>query len=255
MPVYKSPVVRKPLAIVGFSGGVTSAWCAGWAIRKYGKENVVLLFHDTKEEDTDTYRFLREMAAALDMEITERSDGRSVTDLAYDMNTLPNDRMPFCSRVLKIEPGNEYMRELVANRTDRIAIKVVGFSANEPDRVQRATALSWSLGYTVRFPLIEEKVTKQQAAEWCQVTMGVRIPDMYQWSDHANCVGCARGGIGYWLAVKENRPDVFEQRKQLEAEFGHTFNKKSLVQIETGGLKRKVNRKESINIGPCDCGD
>lgn len=63
--------------IVGFSGGVTSAWCAGWALRNFPREEVVLLWHDTKEEHKDTYRFLHEMAAALDMPIVERSDGRS----------------------------------------------------------------------------------------------------------------------------------------------------------------------------------
>lgn len=36
--------------IVGFSGGVTSAWCAGWALENYPREEVILLFHDTKEE-------------------------------------------------------------------------------------------------------------------------------------------------------------------------------------------------------------
>lgn len=48
--------------VVGFSGGVTSAWCAGWALRNYPREEVVLLFHDTKEEHPDTYRFIREMS-------------------------------------------------------------------------------------------------------------------------------------------------------------------------------------------------
>jgi 7-cyano-7-deazaguanine synthase in queuosine biosynthesis len=28
--------------IVGFSGGVTSAWCAGWALRNFPREEVVL---------------------------------------------------------------------------------------------------------------------------------------------------------------------------------------------------------------------
>ena len=40
--------------VVGFSGGVTSAWCAGWALRNFPRDEVVLLFCDTKEEDPDT---------------------------------------------------------------------------------------------------------------------------------------------------------------------------------------------------------
>ncbi len=38
--------------VVGFSGGVTSAWCAGWALRTFPREEVILLFHDTKAEDS-----------------------------------------------------------------------------------------------------------------------------------------------------------------------------------------------------------
>jgi 3'-phosphoadenosine 5'-phosphosulfate sulfotransferase (PAPS reductase)/FAD synthetase len=52
---------KQRAVIVGFSGGVTSAWCAGWALREFPRGDVVLLWHDTKEEHEDTYRFLPEM--------------------------------------------------------------------------------------------------------------------------------------------------------------------------------------------------
>jgi NH3-dependent NAD+ synthetase len=70
--------------IVGFSGGVSSAWCAGWATRTYPKDEIVLLWHDTKEEHPDTVRFVHEMAAALGLPVTEWSDGRSVTEVFRD---------------------------------------------------------------------------------------------------------------------------------------------------------------------------
>lgn len=242
--------------VVGFSGGITSAWCAGWALRNFPKENVVFLFHDTKEEDADTYRFLRQMAEKLDHPITERSDGRSFTELCYDENMLPTNRTAFCSRILKTVPWNNYVKELRDSGVTDIT-RVVGFTANEPDRVQRSFAHGMQSGYTVRFPLIEEKVTKQQCYEWCNCEMGVPVPSMYEWSNHANCVGCARGGKNYWLAVKKNRPEVFEQRKALEKEFGHNFIKEyvSLEDLERDGVRRVRPQKESIELGPCECGD
>lgn len=247
-------VQTKRKVVVGFSGGVTSAWCAGWARLMYPDDEISLLFHDTKEEDEDTYRFLHEMAAALGLPITERSDGRSVTELIYDHNALPNDQMPFCSHILKREQGEKYFKELRSQGVTEI-IKVVGFSANEPDRVQNMTALSWRDGFGLRFPIIETKTTKQQCADWCSCVMKVPLPRMYEWSDHANCPGCVRGGKAYWLAVRKNRPDIFEQRSKLEQEFGHTFNSRySLVQIAQEGLKHKVNRRESIELGTCECG-
>src|SRR5689334_22145447 len=105
---------RKRAIVVGFSGGVTSAWCAGWALRTYPRDEVILLHHDTKEEHPDTYRFLHEMAAALKLPVTDDSDGRSVTEVFYDENAIAYNRMAFCSRILKAERGDAFVKRLRA---------------------------------------------------------------------------------------------------------------------------------------------
>ncbi len=250
--------------VVGFSGGVTSAWCAGWALRNFPREEVVLLWHDTKEEHPDTYRFLKEMAAALGMPITERSDGRSVTQLFRDEGILGNGQNTMCSRILKSQQGIGYTKELQAEGFS--VVKIVGYSAAEPGRVERMVGRAAEERITVRFPVIEDSVSKQDCADWC-LSLGVKPSAMYCWAEHANCVGCVKGGRTYWLAVAEHHPDVFEQRAQLEEEFGHTIIRgyhgprrapedevtlRKLLQI---GLKRKVGQKEKIEIGVCDCGD
>lgn len=194
------------------------------------------------------------------MPITERSDGRTLTEVTQDEGALPNDQMAFCSRILKQEPANKFICELQEQGVTEI-IRVVGFSANEPSRIQRQVALCWNQSsffcdVSVRFPLVEEKVEKQECWDWCSCTMGVSPSNMYEWSEHANCPGCFRGGKNYWLSVKENRPAVFEQRKQLEVASGFTIiNGCSLTQLEIEGVKRIVGHKESIKIGPCSCGD
>lgn len=238
--------------VVGYSGGVTSAWCLAWALQRYPRTDVVALYHDTKREDADTYRYLHEMADRLGIAITERSDGRSVEDVEDDEGAIANNRMAFCSRILKTEQKDKYFAELRAAGISEI-VSVLGFSAHEEQRVQRATARAWAGRYVVRFPLIETGTTKQQCVDWSH-GLGVRVPAMYAWSDHANCVGCRRGGKAYWLAVKRERPDVFEAMKQREAEKGHTVLKIPLAELERVGLKREVRRREAIDIGPCECG-
>lgn len=240
--------------VVGFSGGVSSAWCAGWALRNFDKSDVTFLFHDTKEEDPDTYRFIHALSAALDHPIVERSDGRSVTEVFADENAIANNRMAFCSRILKAEQRDRYFRELRDAGVEHI-VNVLGFSALETERVQRAAARAMRDGYVSRFPMVEEKVSKQAAADWC-LSLGVQPPAMYRWSEHANCVGCVRGGKAYWLAVAQNAPEVFEQRCKLEEEFGHTVLKDTtLRELVKVGLKRNVTPREAILIGPCECGD
>jgi len=244
--------------VVGFSGGVSSAWCAGWALRTYPKDEVVLLWHDTKEEHPDTVRFVHEMAARLRLPITERSDGRSVTQVFRDEGFLGNNQNAMCSRILKQEPGAKYIAELIAEGFD--VVKIVGMSAKEPRRVERQVALAANGGFSVRFPLIETGTTKQAATDWC-LALGVKPSAIYCWSEHANCVGCVKGGMAYWKAVAEHAPEVYAQRSALEEEFGHGILRggdrehyllKDLVSIR---LKRAVNMKESIDIGSCECGD
>lgn len=139
-------------------------------------------------------------------------------------------------------------------------VKVVGMSAREPKRVQRQVALAANGGFTVRFPLIETGTTKQQASDWC-IAMGVQPSAIYCWSEHANCVGCVKGGMAYWQAVAKHAPDVYAQRSALEEEFGHGILRgggrehyllKDLIQIR---LKRSVTLKEGIELGACECGD
>lgn len=247
----KGDVMRR--VVIGFSGGVTSSYAAVLALREYPRDEVVLLWHDTKEEDEDTLRFLRESAAHIGLPITERSDGRSVTEVARDEGFLPNNRVAFCSRILKAEQCERYFTELRSGGVTEI-IKVMGFTRVEWKRIQRHTMMAQAGGFSVRFPLKEVRATKQDAADYW-IRAGIALPRMYAWSEHANCLGCVRGGKAYWLAVKENAPEAWEQRVALEAEFGHTFLKDtSLVQLAATGLKRTVSQRESIEIGSCECG-
>jgi hypothetical protein len=245
--------------VVGFSGGVTSAWCAGWALRQYPREEVILLWHDTKEEHPDTYRFLQEMAVALAIPITEDSDGRSVTQLFRDEHMLGNGQQTFCSRILKAERGAAFVASLKADGHD--VVKVIGYSASEPRRVERMVGHCDREGITPRFPVIEDGITKQQCADWCSCVMGVKPSQMYEHFEHANCIGCVKGGRAYWLAVAEHYPAVFEQRALLEEEFGHTIirggdrDHPTLRQLVKIGLKRNVGQRERITIGACECGD
>jgi hypothetical protein len=220
---------------------------------------VILLWHDTKEEHPDTYRFIREMSAALGMPITERSDGRSVTELFRDEGMLGNGQNTMCSRVLKAEPCAMFVRGLIAQGHE--VIKIVGYSANEPKRVAKMVGHCDREGHAVRFPVIEERVTKQECADWCSCVMRVEPSAQYRDFEHANCRGCVKGGRAYWLKTLEVDPEVFWQRSGLEDEFGHTIIRggnrehptlRELVQI---GLKRPVNQRERIETGACDCGD
>ena len=35
-----------------------------------------------------------------------------------------------------------------------------------------------------------------------------------------NCIGCVKGGMGYWNRIRKDFPEVFEARAKLEREIG-----------------------------------
>ena len=37
-----------------------------------------------------------------------------------------------------------------------------------------------------------------------------------------NCIGCVKGGMGYWNKIRIDFPEVFKQRAEEERKVGHT---------------------------------
>lgn len=53
--------------------------------------------------------------------------------------------------------------------------------------------------------------------------LGLKRPKMYDMGyPNNNCVGCVKGGMGYWNKIREDFPDIFERRARQEREIGHS---------------------------------
>ena len=37
-----------------------------------------------------------------------------------------------------------------------------------------------------------------------------------------NCIGCVKGGMGYWNRIRRDFPEVFERMAGIEREIGHS---------------------------------
>jgi len=50
------------------------------------------------------------------------------------------------------------------------------------------------------------------------------LPLMYQMGyKNNNCVGCVKGGKGYWNKIRNDFPDVFANMVRIEEQLGHTI--------------------------------
>ncbi len=76
-----------------------------------------------------------------------------------------------------------------------------------------------------RCPLIERGIGKAEAHEILRAS-GIKRPAMYDLGYHNNnCVGCVKGGMGYWNKIRRDFPDVFEARAKLERLIGGSILK------------------------------
>jgi hypothetical protein len=115
-----------------------------------------------------------------------------------------------CSRALKRDLLN-----LWARPGD---IMVLGYTAEEADRLDDFRERNPNR--PVFAPLIDAGLTKSDCKAMVE-RAGIELPLMYRLGyDNANCIGCVKGGEGYWRAIREDFPDQFEAICLLQDEIG-----------------------------------
>lgn len=97
---------------------------------------------------------------------------------------------------------------------------VWGFDVDEKNRANRL--LESMPQFEHRFPLIEKGLTKQDVHGFAE-RLGIKRPVMYDMGySNNNCIGCVKGGMGYWNKIRVDFPDVFDRMAKLEREIGHS---------------------------------
>lgn len=151
--------------IVCYSGGHSSALVAIEVVRKFGKENVVLLNHDINQsvESEDIKRFKNEVSEYLDVPITYANHKDFSTKDQFDICTdigafkVSHDAV-MCTFNLKTKPFSLYLQENFPRQKEVIEVKddctiYYGFDANEMHRVQRRVGILLNMGYKSDYPL------------------------------------------------------------------------------------------------------
>ena len=95
---------------------------------------------------------------------------------------------------------------------------ILGYDAGEADRLD-----DFRQRYPerpVRAPLIELGLSKEDCLALVE-RAGIDLPITYrQGGNNANCIGCVKGGEGYWNWVRRTYPDDFEEMAQIEQDIG-----------------------------------
>lgn len=57
---------------------------------------------------------------------------------------------------------------------------------------------------------------------------GIEIPEMYKLGyKNNNCIGCVKGGMGYWNKIRRDFPEVFARMAIVERTVDHTILKET----------------------------
>ena len=201
--------------IVLFSGGIQSSYVA-YLVCRQQEHNVTFLFHDTKTEPLDNYRFRQEVSEYLGIPITAQSDGRNIWQVFDDEDFLGNNRVPICSILLKGKQGEKFYKNLNDD-----FIVYVGFGLNEGHRIQKIVTRNPKIKY--KFPLIENKIFKDAIIKIILRQWEICLPEMYRYFKHANCIPCVRGQKKHWQQVYYHYPEAYQKAIEYENKFGYTI--------------------------------
>jgi hypothetical protein len=195
-----------------FSCGAASAVATKIMLDEYpGQVDIVNAY--LEEEHKDNRRFAADCETWFGVPITVLRDtkhGASTLEVWRRRRYIKGPRGAPCSLELK--------RKLLHAHCDPSDIQVIGFTSEETKRLEELRdsfpEVKW------KAPLIEKNISKQSCYR-ILMRAGIDIPVMYELGyDNANCIGCPKGGQGYWQKIRQDFPERFVQISNLQQEIG-----------------------------------
>lgn len=192
-----------------FSCGAASAVATKLALAQYGHDRVVIFNAFVAEEHPDNRRFAADCEKWFDHPVTVLRDekyGASAREVWRRRRFIKQRLGSQCSIVLK--------RELIDAHSAHDDLHVYGFTVEEIDRAERFR----SAGLVC--PLIDRSLTKADCLGIVE-RAGIELPLMYRMGyNNANCIGCCKGGMGYWNKIRRDFPEDFAAAAKIEADIG-----------------------------------
>ena len=209
---------NKQLKVCWISAGVSS-FIAGYLERDTIDK---FIYIDIDDQHPDSMRFIKDCEKVLGKKIEIlKSPYGSVENAIRAAGFFANQRtgIYICTNWLKKRIRKEWGYE----HLEYDITYVWGFDCDEKKRADNLVETMFE--FTHIFPLMDRGLTKADAHGMCE-RLGVKRPAMYDLGyNNNNCIGCVKGGMGYWNKIRVDFPEVFESRARLERECGHSFLK------------------------------
>jgi len=232
--------------IAWWSAGVTSAVATKLAIDKFGAENVEPIYFAIDSSHEDNARFKAECEDWYGKKITtERAPERykDQFDVILKDKYVNGPAGARCTLVLKKRVRQRLERELNYDG------QVFGFEYTKKE-INRAIRFKEQYpDAKPLFPLIEKRMTKPECLYYLE-RQGIKRPVMYTLGyGNNNCIGCVKGGMGYWNKIRKDFPETFDKMAKAEREVGNSCIRNKFLDE----LDPEAGREQKI-ITP-DCGN
>lgn len=208
-------MIDNNLVIAWFSCGVTSAVACKLALQEF--ENVRVFYIDTEQMHKDSYRFLHDCERWFnkEIEIVKSSEFNNPFEVWEKKRFINSIHGAPCTLYLKKRVRYKLEDELI-----RWKHQVLGYDVSEKNRADKFVVQYPNT--RAIFPLIEKQLSKSDCMGILQRN-NIEIPKMYKLGFHNNnCIGCCKGGKGYWAAIRKYFPEQFAKMVALEKKIGHS---------------------------------
>jgi hypothetical protein len=223
--------------VVWFSCGAASAVATKLALLRF--PDLVIANNTVKEEHPDNARFLADCTRWWGRPVEDVSDtvyGASAYEVIRRRKFIKGPNGAQCTVKLKKE-----VREAWQRPSD---LHVFGYDVDEQHRIDNL--IDGNPELHTWFPLIEMQLAKTDCKAMIE-RAGIRLPVMYEMGYlNNNCIGCVKGGAGYWNKIRVDFPERFEEMAKIEDQLGYYVNR-----ITIDGKVRPVSLRQL----PPDAGD
>ena len=171
-----------------------------------------------KEESKDNLRFLNEFVEKTGIPVKiigDESMDYSIFKVFHKRKFIKGPTGAPCTMILKKNVRKDYQRHG--------DIQIFGYTIDEMSRVDRF--IDSNNEVDTDFILVDKSITKPDCMRWFS-RMGFTLPEMYRLGyANNNCIGCVKGGMGYFNAIRVDFPEAFNKLAKLERDIGHAINK------------------------------
>lgn len=201
--------------VVWLSAGVSSfvaGYLAGGGIDEW-------IYIDIDDQHPDSMRFIKDCEKVIGKPVTILRSPffSSVEDVILRSRYVNGPHGAACTTALKKAVRKRWELDHMKDELTYIW----GMDVEERHRAERIVQNFPQVKH--EFPLIDRNLTKADAHGILR-ELGIRRPVMYDLGySNNNCIGCVKGGMGYWNKIRKDFPNVFRQRAEMEREVGHSI--------------------------------